>query len=312
MNQGYYRPPTTSRASATTKCQKCLKLDMFSPAHIKNIKIHEANFLSRHYSYECKAKPDERPYQARPSRTAQLKNPKLAPKLNSDVPNDLLRKKGTADEILASKAVERGRKRSRSVESQKGKSRRGASRSMSTSSVSTISTAASRSASAPARRRRPLGGKEADGDSYMTSQSFHEAPRKRPRRSVSTSTNSSFASHHSDRNTRRRRKSKSPAARGRRRSRSSRRDARSRSRSVMQHTARRSFEGRPHAARDEPRRQDEPLNRNSNMMRNGNMNENGGGGGGGFGSTSRPAPPRERSMSPYSKRLALTQSMNQR
>ncbi|QDS76436.1 hypothetical protein FKW77_004408 [Venturia effusa] len=68
----------------------------------------QANFLSRHYSYECKARPDERPYQARPSRTAQLKNPKLAPKLSSDVPNDLLRKKGTADEILASKATERG------------------------------------------------------------------------------------------------------------------------------------------------------------------------------------------------------------
>ncbi|KAE9977682.1 hypothetical protein BLS_001206 [Venturia inaequalis] len=72
------------------------------------VHLHQANFHSRHYSYECKAKPEERPYRARPSRTAQLKNPKLAPKLNSDVPNDLLRKKGTADEILASKATERG------------------------------------------------------------------------------------------------------------------------------------------------------------------------------------------------------------
>ncbi|KAE9972668.1 hypothetical protein EG328_004868 [Venturia inaequalis] len=102
------------------------------------VHLHQANFHSRHYSYECKAKPEERPYRARPSRTAQLKNPKLAPKLNSDVPNDLLRKKGTADEILASKATERGRKRSRSVESGKGKSRRGASRSMSTSSKTAL------------------------------------------------------------------------------------------------------------------------------------------------------------------------------
>lgn len=270
------------------------------------VHLHQANFHSRHYSYECKAKPEERPYRARPSRTAQLKNPKLAPKLSSDVPNDLLRKKGTADEILASKATERGRKRSRSVESGKGKSRRGASRSMSTSSVSTISTAASRSPSPPPRRRRSLGGKEADGDSYMTSQSFREAPRKRPRRSISSSTNSSFASHHSDRNTRRRRKSKSPAARGRRRSRSSGRNARSRSRSSMHHTTRRSFEGRPLASRDESRRQDEAGKGNGN----GNTSRHLNGSGGGFGS--RPAPPKERSMSPYSKRLALTQSMNQR
>jgi hypothetical protein len=265
------------------------------------VPTHQTNFQSRHYSYECKAKPEERPYAARPSRSAQLKNPKLAPKLTSDVPNDLLRKKGTADEVLAAKASERGRKRSRSVESYIGKTRRGASRSMSMSSVSTISTAASRSASPPPppRRRRSFGGEfEADGDSYMTSQNIREAPRKRTRRSLSASTNSSYASHHSERNTRRRRKSKSPASRGRRRSRSAGRNGRSRSRSITHHAARRSFEGRPRAARDEPRRQDGPINRNGN------------GNGGGFGNRNPPYVPKERSMSPYSKRLALTQSMN--
>lgn len=39
MNQGYYRPPTTSRASATTKCQKCLKLDMSFSSHVPTHKL---------------------------------------------------------------------------------------------------------------------------------------------------------------------------------------------------------------------------------------------------------------------------------
>ncbi|KAL2173226.1 uncharacterized protein P884DRAFT_212602 [Thermothelomyces heterothallicus CBS 202.75] len=43
----------------------------------------------RHYSYECKAAPQERPYVARPSRTQQLFNPKLLPKLASETPNAL-------------------------------------------------------------------------------------------------------------------------------------------------------------------------------------------------------------------------------
>jgi hypothetical protein len=46
----------------------------------------------RHYSYECKAAVQERPYNARPSRTQQLHNPKLVPELTSDKPNDLLKK----------------------------------------------------------------------------------------------------------------------------------------------------------------------------------------------------------------------------
>ena len=48
--------------------------------------------LSSHYSYECKSAAQERPYVSRPSRTQQLQNPKLMPKLTSDVPQDLLRK----------------------------------------------------------------------------------------------------------------------------------------------------------------------------------------------------------------------------
>jgi hypothetical protein len=50
------------------------------------------NLTSRHYSYECKAVVQERPYVSRPSRTQQLFNPRLVPKLTSDAPKDLLRK----------------------------------------------------------------------------------------------------------------------------------------------------------------------------------------------------------------------------
>jgi hypothetical protein len=78
-----------SKASATTLCQKCLKRDMSSLLLLAQT---QADFSSRHYSYECKAVAQERPYVPRPSRTQQLFNPKLVPKLNSDVPQDLLRR----------------------------------------------------------------------------------------------------------------------------------------------------------------------------------------------------------------------------
>ncbi|KAF3761142.1 hypothetical protein M406DRAFT_268535 [Cryphonectria parasitica EP155] len=65
---GGRRQPTPTNV----QCQKCLKRG--------------------HYSYECKAQLQERPYKARPSRTQQLLNPKLAPKLTNDVPGDVTRK----------------------------------------------------------------------------------------------------------------------------------------------------------------------------------------------------------------------------
>ncbi|AEO62395.1 uncharacterized protein THITE_2106507 [Thermothielavioides terrestris NRRL 8126] len=55
---------------STVQCQKCLKRG--------------------HYSYECKVPPQERPYIPRPSRTQQLFNPKLLPKLSSETPNPLM------------------------------------------------------------------------------------------------------------------------------------------------------------------------------------------------------------------------------
>lgn len=51
-----------------------------------------ANCVARHYSYECKATAQERPYVSRPSRTQQLRNPKLVPKLTNDAPNPLEKK----------------------------------------------------------------------------------------------------------------------------------------------------------------------------------------------------------------------------
>ena len=110
-----FRRPGTgpSKASPTTQCQKCLQRG--------------------HYSYECKAKAQDRPYKSRPSRTQQLLNPSLKPRLTTEVPSDLVRKKGVADDILKKKDEERGRATGR-------KRSRSRSRSSSIDSVSTIST----------------------------------------------------------------------------------------------------------------------------------------------------------------------------
>ncbi|KAH8730258.1 zinc knuckle-domain-containing protein [Phaeosphaeriaceae sp. PMI808] len=169
-----------SKASAETLCQKCLKRG--------------------HYSYECKASAQERPYASRPSRTQQLLNPKLKPKLTTEVPDDLLRKKGLADEILKKKEDERsGRNQKRS-------------RSPSTSSVdsvSTISTNRSPSRSPSPPRRTHDGPSLRVGDDKVLT--------KRRKRSVSID---SHSSHDSNRKTRRRMSSFSPDERGRRRTRS--------------------------------------------------------------------------------------------
>ncbi|KAL1586781.1 hypothetical protein WHR41_04643 [Cladosporium halotolerans] len=63
-----YRAGGPSKASASTLCQKCLKRG--------------------HFSYECTASQQDRPYISRPSRTQQLLNPKLAPKITNTAPKD--------------------------------------------------------------------------------------------------------------------------------------------------------------------------------------------------------------------------------
>ncbi|KAK1717067.1 hypothetical protein BDP67DRAFT_382774, partial [Colletotrichum lupini] len=135
---------------ANVQCQKCLKRDKStSKRYVANIKL---TLTERHYSYECKESATARPYVSRPSRTQQLRNPKLMPKLSNDTPDDAQRKKGIADEELAKKEAERARKRElderddeliRQTESKRR-------RSESVDSVSTIST--NRSVSPPPRR----------------------------------------------------------------------------------------------------------------------------------------------------------------
>jgi hypothetical protein len=178
-----FRRPGTgrSKASSDTLCQKCLKRG--------------------HYSYECKATAQERPYQSRPSRTQQLLNPKLKPKLTTEVPEDLSRKKGVADEILKKKEEERSsrdRKRSRSLSAS------------SADSVSTISTnrSPSRPRSPPPQRTHNESSLRGRDDKGLS---------KRRRRSLSKESRSPEGS---ERNTRRRMSSFSPGERGRRRTRS--------------------------------------------------------------------------------------------
>lgn len=69
-----------------------------------------------HYTFECKVTAQEQPYISRPSRTQQLFNPKLQPKLTEAAPpseSNLLQKKGVADSILKQKEEERSRDRGR-------------------------------------------------------------------------------------------------------------------------------------------------------------------------------------------------------
>jgi hypothetical protein len=302
-----------------------------------------ANYPLSHYSYECKAAAQERPYVSRPSRTQQLLNPKLAPKLMSDIPQDLLRKcviillfhlaslislvfwcssptidlifpasytdspirKGVADEQLAKAELERGRKRERASEDPelRGASKRMRSASSASSaSVSTISTNLSRSPSprestrnidegkrrsmslskSPSRResRRNVARSHSLSKSPPPVQKLTDSEKKRRRASLSSG--GSYTSgegrdsreRDSSRSTRRRFQELSPPARGRR-------------------TESRS-----------PHRRRRRLSNDRRSGRNGFHN------GGPLSQENRP--PRQRSLSPFSKRLALTQAMNMR
>ncbi|KAK1997814.1 hypothetical protein LX36DRAFT_657211 [Colletotrichum falcatum] len=121
---------------ANVQCQKCLKRG--------------------HYSYECKESAQTRPYVSRPSRTQQLRNPKLMPKLTNETPDDAERKKGIADAELAKKEAERARQRELEERDdeliRKTESKR--QRSESVDSVSTISTSRSASPPPPPPKRR--------------------------------------------------------------------------------------------------------------------------------------------------------------
>ncbi|KAJ0424564.1 zinc knuckle-domain-containing protein [Aspergillus carlsbadensis] len=279
-----------SKATASTLCQKCLKRG--------------------HYSYECKVTAQERPYLARPSRTQQLQNPKLRPQLTTDVPDDTTRTKGAADAVLAQREQERGRKRnldeadplsSRDLTSKRTRSISSAS----DTSVSTISTNRSRSAS--------LRRDENTGPGRAKSLISHHSYSRKRRHSDSSSgySVSSYSSREGsrtrtpERNIRRRRRESSPKERGRPRdiSRDDERRDRSRSRNNDKNrntrgrrsvTPEQSIPEQSYAARS-------PSIDKPNPSYKGRRED------GGY----RPPPPRrERSLSPYSKRIALTQAMN--
>ncbi|CAG8562255.1 293_t:CDS:2 [Paraglomus occultum] len=80
-------PSTTSTASPSTQCQKCLEYG--------------------HWTFECK---NPRAYRPRPTRTQQLTKP-LKP-INAELPEEFKTKKGVADKLLEEK--EKKRKRARS------------------------------------------------------------------------------------------------------------------------------------------------------------------------------------------------------
>ncbi|GAA5872084.1 hypothetical protein JCM16303_000970 [Sporobolomyces ruberrimus] len=96
-----------SKATASTKCQKCLQMG--------------------HFTADCKG---QRQYAVRPTRTQILKNPKLATKLTASLPPALEPKEGTAAAILAANEAKRAKlaaeaatKSSKSKESRRGRSR---------------------------------------------------------------------------------------------------------------------------------------------------------------------------------------------
>ncbi|PYI01712.1 hypothetical protein BO78DRAFT_464455 [Aspergillus sclerotiicarbonarius CBS 121057] len=290
------RGPT--KATPSTLCQKCLKRG--------------------HYSYECTVTAQERPYMSRPSRTQQLQNPKLRPQLSADVPSDSSRTKGLATEILAKREEERGRKREFDEadpldnRTQMSKRARSAS-SDSASSVATISTSRSHSRSPP--RRGDYGARSSHD--RTRSVSSHPSGQRKRRYSDASSHNSAVSYSSGERgprsrsrewqggrNTRRRRRESSPEERGRPRHMSRDRERRDRSRSwsgdqIRVARTRRSVSPERLPESNYPGPKDHPPRSNAS-----NLGEDRRGQG-------RPPPPRrERSLSPYSKRLALTQAMN--
>nr|KMM68173.1 hypothetical protein CPAG_04504 [Coccidioides posadasii RMSCC 3488] len=298
-----------SKATPNTLCQKCLKRG--------------------HYSYECNVTPQERPYTSRPSRTQQLANPKLLQPLSTEIPTEASTLKGPPSSLLNRKDGEiHLSKRNSSRDVTRSSTRRPKSRSpsvsssRSSSSVSTIST--NRSRSSPPKRRHDL-----------SPSPFRTDERKRKARSSSSESyfsSDSDAETHSrsretDRRIRRKWKSQSPSERGRRCDPRRRRSWRGRSDSRSMDRSRIARERRsvtPSANQNGPSTWNEPSpvqgyrkpspgsspsrSRIRRRMRSPAKDRRGD-----DDTMRREAPqPERRSLSPYSKRLALTQAMNMR
>lgn len=210
-----------------------------------------------------------------------------------------------ADEVLAKREEDRGRKtemdrtssgRHRSVSSH------------STNSVSTISTNRSRSGSPDSRGRRDTGARRSN---HSVSPHASTSRKRRYSDAAESYSGSSYVSEDrprsrsrewaEDRNIRRRRRESSPDERGRHRTSESRGTRTRRSPSVDKSRiakGRRSMT--PNAGPDESERRayrarDSPSHQTQGRARPAPRG--------------RPEPPRQRSLSPYSKRLALTQGV---
>ncbi|KAK2615119.1 hypothetical protein N8I77_001895 [Diaporthe amygdali] len=292
--RGGPRKPTPTNV----QCQKCLKRG--------------------HYSYECKVQLQERPYNARPSRTQQLLNPKLVPKLTNDTPDDATRKKGVADEELARKEAERARKRELDEDDEpRGREHEfKRQRSSSVDSVSSISTRSSKSP--PPRARASPAPRRAHDDSPPA----RRARRSRSFDSVSDGSRGRSPNPDAQYRPRHGRHQGSPDPRehpdSRREARdsSSERDPRPHVRQTRRSSP--SDDGRPPPRRQQrydsrsPGRQDPRDRRRAEegQYREYRERHEGPRGRQGHRTPPEPEPPRERSLSPFSKRLALTQAMN--
>ncbi|KAF2766402.1 hypothetical protein EJ03DRAFT_178825 [Teratosphaeria nubilosa] len=239
MNR-YARSSGPSKASATTLCQKCLK--------------------KGHYSYECTASQQDRPYTSRPSRTQQLLNPRLAPKIADQAAKD-----GLEPNALASL-------RSKRAQSEDSES----------VSVSTISTRSSRSRSP---RRRDFSGISGHHSRTADLARKDVAPQTASRRRSSStqhirrrakSPSSALLPHiHIDRSGTIEQRGSSPMR------------ARSRERDAI-----------PTSERSAYRSRSPYIKRRESYGKGGKPNV-----------TERP-PRRDRSLSPYSRRLAMTQAVH--
>ncbi|RAK93664.1 hypothetical protein BO79DRAFT_186350 [Aspergillus costaricaensis CBS 115574] len=267
------RGPT--KATPSTLCQKCLKRG--------------------HYSYECKVTAQERPYTSRPSRTQQLLNPKLRPQLSADVPSDSSRTKGLATEILAKREEERVALRPLNELGQHHHIR---------------SARYQRYRPVDHTQDRPLAMRTMVHERAMVEQGpsrpmFLDKGRDATAMRllmIPQDSRSRSREWQGDRNTRRRRRESSPEERGRPRHLSRDRERRDRSRSQSVDHSRIARTRRSATPEKRPER-GYPASRNYGDGPSHSQKD-------GRGQGRAPPPPRERSLSPYSKRLALTQSMN--
>jgi len=156
------RPGNNPRATSSTVCQKCLG--------------------TGHFTYECKS---TRPYVSRPSRTAQLDNPRLLAKSKADgkpsveVPNEFKNKSGVADRILEAREKEREKGEGENTERAKKRTKR-------SSSVSSSSSESESGSSSDSGSDSDSESSSSGSDSYSSRSRERDDRRRRPRgRSVS-------------------------------------------------------------------------------------------------------------------------------